>query len=218
MDAAADAEDKTRAHACRHAASAPPSNCPDRVFAKNVWRVEEFGGAKPAIAEVRAQLALYGGSVYLHSMHHQAKDSNKIIQTTPLAALVDAWNQLFDAAPKPPAMLLRPATGASAGAGGSSQSRVGARAASQSCRRMRKMNERRHMGETISLVSPPSSPESPQVATRCNLFEHCEIFRSAEKQKMRDAVFFGRPAKATDGDIEFVRGAGREATARPERR
>ena len=142
----------------------------EREFAKHAWRVAEFGGAKPAIAEVCAQLERYGGSVYLPSMHHQAKDSSKISQRTPRAALIDAWLQLFDAAPKPPAMLLRPANGASEG--GSSQSRVGARAASQPCRRMRKMGERRQKGEVISLVSPPSSPESPQAPTRCTLFEH----------------------------------------------
>eukprot|EP00290_Baffinella_frigidus_P007262 CAMPEP_0180123408 /NCGR_PEP_ID=MMETSP0986-20121125/4101_1 /TAXON_ID=697907 /ORGANISM="non described non described, Strain CCMP2293" /LENGTH=193 /DNA_ID=CAMNT_0022062677 /DNA_START=105 /DNA_END=683 /DNA_ORIENTATION=+ len=104
---------------------------------KQAWRVEEFAGVLPTFARLRDALQLYGGAQYLPDKWRQARDTHKIIQTTPRDFLIAAWDKLFSRGLRGEAgMLLRPGSmpaapggGAAAGAGGSSRGRGGARAA-----------------------------------------------------------------------------------------
>ena len=78
---------------------ADPDAAAAKVFAKQAWRVEEFAGSFPAIAELRNTLQSYGGAQYLALCHLAKRDTRKICQRTPKAALIDAWVRLFAAAP-----------------------------------------------------------------------------------------------------------------------
>ena len=78
---------------------ADPDAAAAKVFAKQAWRVEEFAGSFPAIAELRNTLQSYGGAQYLARCHLAKRDTSKICQRTPKAALIDAWVRLFAAAP-----------------------------------------------------------------------------------------------------------------------
>ena len=46
-------------------------------FAAQAWRVDEFAGSIPAIAELRNTLQWYGGAQYLKQENRQERDSNK---------------------------------------------------------------------------------------------------------------------------------------------
>ena len=91
----------------------------EKVFAKQAWRIKEFDGASPAIAELRNTLQLYDGAKFLPLKWQQSRDRSKIRQRTPRAALIDAWLKLLGVKTD-----RNTATGggAAAGAGGSSRS------------------------------------------------------------------------------------------------